>query len=151
MTRGRRIGLAAGGSAILLLAALAFQYLGGMAPCPLCIWQRWPHLGAALIGPAAALMAGPLLPAAGAGVMLGGAAIAFYHSGVEQGWWEGPASCAAPDVAGLSPEELFDRIMAAPIVRCDEIPWELLGLSMATWNGIASLALAGVWLWAARA
>ena len=90
------------------------------------------------------------MPAAGAGVMLGGTGIAFYHSGVEQGWWEGPASCAAPDITGLSPEELLAQIMAAPIVRCDEIPWEMLGLSMATWNGLASLGLAGVWLWAAR-
>ena len=150
MTRRLWIALAAGGSLALLLAALAFQYIGGLAPCPLCIWQRWPHLGAAVLGPVAFMLSGPLVPALGAGVMLGGAGIALYHSGVEQGWWEGPSACAAPDIAGLTPEELLAQIMAAPIVRCDEIPWEMLGLSMAAWNGLASLALAGVWLWAAR-
>ena len=150
MTRTHWIGLAAGGSLVLLLAALAFQYIGGLAPCPLCIWQRWPHVGAVALGPAALLLAGPLLPALGAGVMLGGAGIAFYHSGVEQGWWEGPSACAAPDIGGLTPEELLAQIMAAPIVRCDEIPWEMFGLSMAAWNGLACLALAGVWLMAAR-
>ena len=149
MTRNRLIWLASGGSAGLLLAALAFQYIGGLAPCPLCIWQRWPHLGAALLGPVAVLLGGALVAVLGAAVMLGGAGIALYHSGVEQGWWAGPDACAAPDIGSLTPEELLAQIMAAPIVRCDEIPWEMLGLSMAAWNGIASLALAGVWGWAA--
>ena len=151
MTRTHLILLASGGSALLLLAALGFQYLGGLAPCPLCIWQRWPHLAAALAGPAALALAGAMVPLLGAAAMLIGAGIGLYHSGVEQGWWEGPATCAAPDVAGLSPEELLARIMEAPVVRCDEIPWELLGLSMASWNALASLALAGVWLLALRA
>ncbi len=150
MTRNRLIWLASGGSLVLLLAALTFQYLGGLAPCPLCIWQRWPHLAAAALGPLAVVLSGPLWPAAGGGVMLGGAGIAFYHSGVEQGWWAGPDACAAPDISALTPEQLLEQIMAAPIVRCDEIPWEMFGLSMAAWNGLASLALAGVWLWAAR-
>jgi disulfide bond formation protein DsbB len=138
--------VAAGGSAALLLAALAFQYVGGLAPCPLCIWQRWPHAAAVPVGALALWAGGVLLPLLGAGAMLAGAGIALYHSGVEQGWWDGPAACAAPDISGLTPEQLLAQIMAAPIVRCDEIPWEMFGLSMAAWNGIASLALAGVWL-----
>ena len=150
MTRKNLILLASGGSAALLLAALGFQYLGGLAPCPLCIWQRWPHLAGALAGPAALALAGAALPLLGAATMLAGAGIGAYHSGVEQGWWEGPATCAAPDVSTLSPEELLARILEAPVVRCDEIPWALFGLSMASWNALASLALAGLWLMAAR-
>ena len=143
--------VAAGSSAALLLAALAFQYVGGLAPCPLCIWQRWPHLVAALTGAAAWGLGGALLPAIGAASMLGGAGLGFYHVGVEQRWWEGPATCAAPDISGLTPEELLAQIMAAPIVRCDEIAWEMFGLSMAGWNALASLALAGLWVAAMRA
>jgi disulfide bond formation protein DsbB len=151
VTRKRLIILASGGSALLLLAALGFQYLGGLAPCALCIWQRWPHVLAALAGPAALVVPGAALPLLGAAAMLGGAGIGAYHSGVEQGWWEGPATCGAPDIAGLTPEELLARIMEAPVVRCDEIPWEMLGLSMASWNALASLGLAAAWIMAARA
>ncbi len=133
------------GSVGLLAAAYAFEHLGGLAPCPLCLWQRWPHWAAAGLG--LALLAAPVRPLAllGAVAMLAGAGLAGYHVGIEQGWWAGPATCVAPDIAGLSPEELFERIMAAPVVRCDEIAWSFLGLSMPAWNGIASLGLAGLW------
>ncbi|MEL6233446.1 MAG: disulfide bond formation protein B [Pseudomonadota bacterium] len=138
--------LAGLGSAALLLAALGFQYLGGLAPCAMCIWQRWPHavaLGAAALG----LSVMPRLAAGlGAAAMLTGAGLALYHVGVEQRWWEGPATCSAGDISGLSAEALMAQIMTAPIVRCDEIAWELAGISMAGWNGLASLALAAVWL-----
>jgi disulfide bond formation protein DsbB len=142
----RGLALAAAlGSIGLLAAAYAFQYRGGLAPCALCLWQRWPHWAAAGLGVVA--LAAPVRPLAliGAAVMLAGAGLAGYHVGIEQGWWPGPATCAAPDIAGLTPEELFDRIMAAPVVRCDEIAWSFLGLSMPAWNGIASLGLAGLW------
>ena len=78
------------------------------------------------------------------------APIGFYHSGVEQGWWEGPSTCTSGPIGGLTPEQLMEQIMSAPLVRCDDIPWEFIGLSMATWNGIISLALAGIWLMVAR-
>ncbi len=150
MTRTHLIVLAAGASATLVIAALAFQYLGGLAPCPLCILQRWPHLLGAVTGPVALAIGGPALPVLGAAAMLAGTGIALYHSGVEQGWWDGPATCAAPDISALSAEDLLAQIMEAPVVRCDEIPWTLLGLSMASWNALASLVLAGLWLMAAR-
>lgn len=149
--RNTLILVAAGSSAALLLAALAFQYLGGLAPCPLCIWQRWPHLIAAVIGAGAWGLGGALLPGMGAATMTVSAGMGLHHVGVEQRWWEGPATCAAPDISGLTPEDLLAQIMAAPIVRCDEIAWELFGLSMAAWNAMASLALAGLWLAAMRA
>ncbi|SFR10934.1 disulfide bond formation protein B [Poseidonocella sedimentorum] len=150
MTRTTSILLAAGGSAALLLGALAFQHLGGLAPCKLCLWQRWPHGAAILIAPLALLFGGRLLPLAGMAAALATAGIGLYHTGVERGWWEGPTTCTgASDVGALTPDELFDRITAAPIVRCDEVPWELFTLSMASWNMLASLAVAALWAYAA--
>lgn len=137
--------LAAAGSAGLLLAALAFEHIGGLAPCPLCIWQRWPHV-VALAGTLALVLPGSIWALIGAGGAATSGGIGVYHAGVEQGWWSGPAACAVDqDLSGMTPEELLDAILATPVVRCDEIPWEMLGLSMAAWNAVASFALAGLW------
>jgi len=139
--------LAAAGSAALLLGAFAFQHLGGLAPCKMCIWQRYPHGGAILVGIAVLLGLRWLWPL-GAMACLSTAAIGAYHVGVEQLWWEGPKSCSsATDLTG---DALFDHIMSAPIVRCDEIAWEMAGLSMAGWNAAISLGLAGLWIMAWR-
>ncbi|WP_282151273.1 disulfide bond formation protein B [Ruegeria atlantica] len=153
MTRKKLLILiAAGGSAALLLGAWAFQHLGGMAPCKMCIWQRYPHSAAVLIGVLAFTFPGirplPLLGAVAAMVTAG---IGMYHAGVEQKWWEGPTSCTSGDIGGLSAEELMDQIMSAPLVRCDDIPWEMFGLSMAGWNALLSAGLVLVWLAAFRA
>ena len=102
MTRNRLILVAAGGSAALLLGALAFQYIGGLAPCALCLWQRWPHLVAVIIGALALGLRGPVLPVLGALAVLGSAGIAGFHVGVEQGWWVGLASCSGGSLAGIS-------------------------------------------------
>lgn len=142
--------IAAGGSAALLLGAFGFQYLGDMAPCKLCLWQRWPHAAAVVIGAVALAFPVAALCYAGALAALTTAVIAGYHTGVERGWWEGPSTCSSGPIADLSPEQLMEQIMAAPLVRCDEVPWEMLGLSMASWNAIASLGLALIWVAAAR-
>lgn len=141
--------IAAGGSAALLLGAFGFQYLGGMAPCKLCLWQRWPHAAAIVIGALALIRPGRALPRLGAMAALATAAIGVYHTGVERRWWEGPDTCTSGPVGGLTPQQLMDQILAAPLVRCDEVPWEMLGLSMASWNAVASAGLALVWLIAA--
>lgn len=151
MTRKLLILLAAGGSALLLLGALGFQYLGGLPPCELCLLQRWPHLAAVLIGAAALALPGRALPFAGAAAALTTSGLGLYHTGVERGWWEGPTACTSGSVTGLTPDQLMDQIMAAPLVRCDEVAWQLLGLSMASWNAIAALVLALIWAAAARA
>lgn len=153
MTRKRTlILLAAGGSAALLLAAWGFQYLGGMAPCKLCIWQRYPHGGAVLLGALAFAFPGVrLLPLLGAATAAATSGIGVYHAGVERGLWEGPSSCTSGSISGLSAEELMEQIMAAPLVRCDDIPWEMFGLSMAGWNALLSAGLVLVWLAAWRA
>ncbi len=142
---------AAGGSLALLLGAFAFQHLGGLAPCKLCIWQRWPHGAAVLIGAAALLIPGRILPLLGGVAALSTGTIATYHTGVERGWWQGPDTCSSGPIGDLSAKELMDQIMAAPLVRCDEVPWEMLTLSMASWNALASFVLVGVWLMAVGA
>lgn len=136
---------AATGSGLLLVAALAFQYLGGLAPCPMCLWQRWPHGIALVLGAVILLRPAPGLAALGALTLAAGAGLAGWHVGVEQGWWAGPATCAAPDIGALTPEDLLAKILETPVVRCDEVAWRFLGLSMATWNGLASLGLAALW------
>lgn len=150
MNRQYPIALAAGGSAALLLAAWGFQYLGGLAPCQMCIWQRWPHGAAVLIGCAAILRPGSLLIWAGAMAAMASAGIGAYHTGVERGWWPGPATCSSGSISDLTAEELLDQIMAAPLVRCDEVAWEFLSLSMASWNMLLSLGLVVLWLSSTR-
>jgi disulfide bond formation protein DsbB len=146
MNAMQRMGLgAAAGSVAFLLGALAFQYLGGLAPCHLCIWQRWPHGIAMALG--LLLLVWPMrgLTLLGALTMLAGAGIGLYHTGIERGWWPGPASCTAPTPGDVPAADLLDQILATPVVLCDEVAWSMLGLSMASWNAIGSLLLA--WLW----
>lgn len=138
--------LAAAGSAALLLGALAFQYIGGLAPCAMCYWQRYPHMAAIVVGAVALLVPFALLALVGALAALGTAAVGVYHAGVEQGWWEGPNTCTSGPVEGLSPNELLNQILEAPVVRCDEVAWSMAGISMAGWNAIASALLAVIWL-----
>lgn len=153
MTRqGLLVTMAAGGSLALLLGAFAFQYIGGLAPCQLCLWQRWPHAAAVLIGALALAMPGRVLPLLGALAALASAGIGIFHTGVERGWWEGLASCSAGSISGLDMKDLLDpTVEIAAVVRCDEVAWQMLGLSMASWNALASLALAVLWLMAAAA
>lgn len=143
--------LAAGGSAGLLLGAYAFQYIGGMAPCTLCLWQRWPHGAAVLIGVFALTIGGRYWGYLGALAAATTAGIGMFHTGVERGWWEGLASCSAGSIKGLSVTELLDPTanVAAP-VRCDAVPWEMFTLSMASWNVILSMVLVALWLASAR-
>jgi disulfide bond formation protein DsbB len=150
VSRSLLIALAAGGSLALLLGAFGFQHLGGLAPCKLCLWQRWPHAAAIAIGAVALLLPGRALPLLGALAALTTAGVGLYHTGVERGWWPGPTTCTSGPIGNLTPQELMDQIMAAPLVRCDDVPWEMLGMSMASWNALVSLGLALIWLAAAR-
>lgn len=142
--------LAAGGSAAMMLGALAFQHLGEMAPCKLCLWQRWPHVIAIGFGILALLVAPRVMALGGMLAALTTAGIGIYHTGVERGWWEGPTTCTAGDATRLSTDDLLAQIMAAPLVRCDEVPWEMFTLSMASWNAVVSLGLAAIWVLAWR-
>ncbi|MBX3503618.1 MAG: disulfide bond formation protein B [Alphaproteobacteria bacterium] len=134
------------GSGGLLLGALAFQYLGEMPPCVLCYWQRYGHIAALGIAwlalwPMPRVVRLGVLTLAGL-ALLATAGIAAYHVGVEWKWWPGPDTCTpGRTTLGLSLDELKRRIMGTPMVRCDTAPWSMLGLSMAGWNGVASLLL----------
>ena len=150
MTRNMLIALAAGGSAALLIAALGLQYLGGLPPCKLCYWQRYPHVAAIVLGLIAIGIKSRAVALVGAIAALTTAGLGLYHTGVERGWWEGPTTCTSSSIDGLSTDALMDQIMNAPVTRCDEIAWEFLTLSMASWNMIASLVLAGLWIAAYR-
>jgi disulfide bond formation protein DsbB len=136
-------------SAAILLAALALQYLGGLPPCPLCIWQRWPYVALIALG----LVGWRWHPRAMLGmatmVLLGGAGLAVYHVGIEQGWWALPGGC----VAGQSAEsvEELKRLLAEAPPACDQVSFTLLGLTLAGWNLLASLLLAAFTLAAALA
>jgi len=147
--------VAAAFSAAMLLGAFGFQFIGGLAPCKLCIWQRWPHGLAAGLGIVILLLpwrSGAMrwLYLLGASIVLFGAGVAFYHTGVEQHWWLGPTTCSSQPISGLSTDQLMDQIFKAPLVRCDDIPWSLFGLSMAAWNFLMSMAITGMWLTAFR-
>ncbi len=135
--------LAALGSVGLLGGAFAFEYIGGLAPCKMCIWQRWPHGIAIVLGIAVFFYSSRLVALLGGLTILTGAGIAFFHAGVEQKWWEGPSSCTG---SGLPlGDSLLDMSAPVNVVMCDKIPWEMFGISMAGWNGIISVVLAVLW------
>jgi disulfide bond formation protein DsbB len=135
-------------SIAILGAAFAFQYIGGLAPCELCILQRWPYVATIVLGLLGVWAGRMRQPAVTRGVLalaglvfLIGAGIAAYHVGVEQKWWQGPSTCTGISGAG-SVQDLLKRIESAPVVRCDEIAWSLFGISMAGYNFLLSIALA---------
>jgi disulfide bond formation protein DsbB len=127
-------------SGAVLLAAFAFQYLGGAQPCHLCLLERWPYAGLIALGLIGWRWRPRMMLGLACLVLLGSAALAGYHVGVEQGWFALPESCAAGGKAG-SIEELQRMLTEAP-PACDQIRFTLLGLSLASWNVVASLALA---------
>ena len=135
----------------LLLGALGSQYLGGLHPCEMCYWQRWPHgaaivlAGLAFTAPAASQRSRMLTLLAATAIAVSGA-IGVYHAGVELGIFEGITTCTAMATGG-STEDLLRQISQAPIIRCDQVQFSFLGLSMAGWNAILSLGGAAVILW----
>lgn len=140
--------LAASGA--LLAGAFAFQHLGGLSPCEMCVWQRWAHVAALGLGLIAWALGAPraLVALAALGTLVSGA-IGGFHAGVEQGWWEGVTACSAGATGG-STADIIGSVLATPLVRCDAIPWALAGISMAGWNAILSLGVGGTALWLLR-
>lgn len=136
-------------SVLILGAAFAFQLIGGLQPCELCLWQRYPYavaigltglgIGLARAGVSRRVLA--LLLLLCALTFLTGAGIALFHVGVEQKWWQGTSACVAQISGVTTMEDFRQRLLAAPVVRCDEVAWSLFGLSMAGYNMLLSLAL----------
>ena len=137
----------------LLWGAIGSQYLGGLHPCEMCYWQRWPHLAA--IGAALAAILTRDRPPASRGFTLLAAlfiatsgAIGVFHAGVEYGWWEGLTTCSSTAALG---GDTLDAIMNTPLVRCDVPQWTFAGVSLAGFNAILSLLGATViWVLALR-
>ncbi len=135
-------------SAAVLGAALLSQYWGGLAPCELCLRERWPwavaiviSFVATMVGSRAAL---PWVAVLLAAVFAIGSALAFYHVGVEQHWFAGPSACTATAGTPTTLEALRAQLLHQQPVRCDEPAWTLWGISLAGWNLLASLVMTGV-------
>ena len=141
-------------SALLAAAALglafATEWWGGLVPCALCLWERWPYRVAIALGLLAAIAPRALVrPALGLIVLtiLIGAALAGIHTGVEFGWWPSPLpECAAPNFGTGSIAQRLAAMPARPAKPCDDptflIPF--LPVSMAAMNLLFSLGFAGL-------
>jgi disulfide bond formation protein DsbB len=128
--------------AALLAGAWSSQVFGGLYPCEMCHWQRWPHYGAlglallAFVAPGLSVQRFLVLLAALA--ILGSGAIGVFHAGVEYDWWEGLTRCSI--MPGVSGGDILADIMKSPMIRCDEAQWTLFGISLAGFNAIFSIA-----------
>ena len=134
------------GAVAPLAVAFAAQYWGGLQPCELCIWQRWGY-GAVAAFAMLSLLAAPAPTAQHMLLVLGGVAafgvagIAIFHVGVEQHWWPGFTECASPISGDMTTEEYEAAILAAPVVRCDQVAWSFAGISMAGYNVFYAIGL----------
>lgn len=127
----------------LIAGALGSQFIGGLFPCEMCHWQRWPHYAAIVIAALAFVMPGR--SSQRALVMLAALAIAvsgligIYHAGTEYHWWAGMTACTSTIHGSGGTNDVLAQIMAAPIVRCDVPQWTLFGISLAGFNAFFSL------------
>jgi disulfide bond formation protein DsbB len=141
----------------VLATALGFEYLGGYAPCPLCLMERYAYYaGIVLLFVAMALVAErPGLAALVFGAVALGflvnAGLGVYHAGVEWHFWPGPDTCATQLALPTTAGELLKGLEDTRVVRCDEATWRLFGLSFAGWNAVISLGLFAISLQAAFA
>jgi disulfide bond formation protein DsbB len=140
------------GSAAAILGAWYFQYVLQLPPCPLCLEERVPYhiviplslllaIAAMVRAPRALIVVGFLAIIA---AMLVGAALGAYHAGVEWRWWPGPTDCSGPISDFSAKGSMLDQLRSVHIVRCDEAAWRFLGLSLAGYNALVSLALAAI-------
>jgi disulfide bond formation protein DsbB len=127
---------------VLAGGALASQYLGGLHPCEMCHWQRWPHyaaiVAAAFAWPAPVPARRALVTLAAVLIAASGA-IGVFHAGVEYGWWQGITACTSMIRPTGDTRTMLDQIMSAPVIRCDVAQWRLLGVSLAGFNAILSI------------
>ena len=129
----------------LMAGALGSQYLGGLYPCEMCHWQRWPHYAAIVVAALAFATSGGTrraLVVLAAALIATSGAIGVFHAGVEYGWWPGITTCTSTVTPVGTPEERLAQIMNAPMIRCDVAQWSLAGVSLAGWNAVVSIPAA---------
>ena len=142
-------------AAATLAGAWFFQLVLDIRPCPLCLEQRYAYYLAIPIGALTALAAGRGAPC---GVLLAGLAVLWvaalanavlgtYHAGVEWGFWQGPTDCTGPIGDLGSAGSLLQRLDTVKVIRCDEVQWRFLGLSLAGYNVLISVAMAAIAVW----
>jgi disulfide bond formation protein DsbB len=161
--RGRKTAFAAALAVALIAAATIagawfFQLVLEVLPCPLCLEQRYAYYLAVPLGLLVALAAGKgaprclIIPALAvlALAALGNAGLGAYHAGVEWGFWQGPTDCTGP-VLDLGKGGLLDNLDKVKVVRCDEVQWRFLGLSLAGYNVLISLLMAAIAGWGVAA
>jgi len=129
---------------LILGTAFASQIFGGLAPCELCWWQRYPYMaiiGVSLVGTFVKAIPQKLLLLLLAALFLTDAGLALFHVGVEQHWWEGLPTCSSTIDFTDNIKDALDAIMNTAVVRCDEVAWSLFGVSMAGYNMLAALVM----------
>jgi disulfide bond formation protein DsbB len=138
------------GPGLLLGGALLSQYVGGLYPCEMCMWQRYAHVAALVLGLMAwTARSNRLLVALAAIAVLVSGAIGVFHAGVEYHWWEGVTKCTAAPVTG-STAEILGAVLSTPLVRCDVAQWTLFGVSLAGYNAVLSTLIGAGTLWLLR-
>jgi len=152
---------AASALAILVIAAATlagawfFQLVLQILPCPMCLEERYAYYFAV---PFAALLAIAASKGAPRGVVLAGLAIlalaalgsavfGAYHAGVEWGFWKGPTECTGPLVDFRKAGNLLDQLDKVKVIRCDEVQFRFLGISLAGYNALISLLMAAIAAW----
>jgi disulfide bond formation protein DsbB len=139
-----------------ILGAYFFQYVMGLPPCPLCLEERVAYYVSIPLALLIAIGAGAKAPVKLLAValaiiglaMLFNAGLGVYHAGIEWKWWPGPQECSGP-LTDLNPGsgDLLSSLQNLTLVRCDEAAWRFLGLSLAGYNALISLALAAIAAW----
>jgi disulfide bond formation protein DsbB len=147
----------AGIAAATLAGAWFFQLVLDIRPCPLCLEQRYASylavplavlvaIAAARDAPRGVVVAGLALLALAA---LGNAVLGGYHAGVEWKFWQGPTDCSGPIVDFGRAGSLLQQLDTVKVIRCDEVQFRFLGLSLAGYNVLISLVMAAVAAWGA--
>jgi disulfide bond formation protein DsbB len=142
-------------AAATLAGAWFFQLVLDIQPCPLCLEQRYAYYLAVPLGALVALAAARDAPRrvvmAGLALLalatLANAGLGTYHAGVEWGFWKGPTECTGPLVDLGKAGNLLQRLDTVKVIRCDEVQWRFLGLSLAGYNVLISLLMAAIAGW----
>ena len=133
--------------AAALAVAFGSQYLGHLVPCEMCWWQRYAHMAALVLALLALVVRGRAVVLLAALAIAASGAIGVYHAGCELHFYQCITQCTSTVSAGMSTDDYLKAIMSAPMIRCDDIQWSFLGISMAGWNAILSLGSALLILW----